>query len=218
MPISGNWTKDKQKMLTSLEDLNLIHLDKVTYTDRSEDILASFENMRAGDIESGGWVLPCIYDFSNSVFDLYDAGDPTTIDNYPGSFTYDTDFNKRIYFQIMSSNFQESAWGEAEFNGNSPNAGELITITGPLLSGEFRVHKSTLINIFYEGGSYTQIPGRIWLKNTNDDPEHGVDWINDYGEGTFNHQWASTDLGWTESEITINKADIWGRDAFTPST
>ena len=223
MPISGNWKKDKQKLLSSLYELDMWYFDKLTYTDASEEIMASFENLTAGDFDDSGWVTPYIYNFDEGEGDLYRSSEPDSMTNYRGRFYFDENSSNRVYFQVISSNFIEDDFGNEGLNGNVPSAGELITLTGTVLNGTYMVHESTPLIPYYQVGVETlyQIPGQIWLKNVTDlsftpDAEYGINWDNEWNVPGGSQQWSAIQAGWTESEITINKADFWGRDKFTP--
>jgi hypothetical protein len=213
------WEKDKQKLINSMRDLDFYYFNEVEYTDKSKEILASFENMTAGDFTQSGWVQPFTYDYNEVVWDMYDSEEDDSIYNYKGRYYFDKDYSNRVYFQCGSSNFIEDSFGNEGLNGNLPSVGKLITLSGSVGPvGTFMIHKMRLINPYWNSvGALHQYPGEVWLKNVTDNAEYGVNYDMDWNVAGGTAQWSALQDAWTDSEITINNADFWGRDKMSPN-
>ena len=212
MPISGNWKKDKSRNLNSLEDFSLIYFNEADYIDKARTIMASFENFTSEDITSSG-----------NIIRSYDSDEELSIDNFEGLVYYDVAEGNRIVFKVESSDFAGHS------NGNVPQQGELVNIisTIPNFNGDYMVYKSEDIIITYTNNVdgeqvLTQIPGRIWLSDTLDHPENGVNWDSNWLDLINNvqgyGQWRTEQEAWTDSDTTINKAVFWQRDDIAPQT
>jgi hypothetical protein len=199
MAITGQWKRDKVKSLSAFEDYDLIYFGDVTYIDKAQTIPAVFPNFVPGDIVSQGALhRPLVYDDSI----------PSTIENYPNQLYKDSNVSNRIFLRVESG-------FDGELGGNIGGIGSLIKIEHAELNGTFRIWKSTLIRV---SGTTTTVPGEIWLCSTTDDPEYGVNWQNAMEfANDIDSSWTQTIEGWTDTDITINKAKFWSRDSMVPS-
>jgi hypothetical protein len=211
------WKKDKTSSLSSWEDYSLYFFDKLDYIDKEEAIMASFPNFRTGELISAGY----------AEYDDYDNEESISSYNYPG-LVYYNESTDRLQFKVSTLVGNRNQYDENNLEtpsgGQVLGANQLITLlandtTVHPFSGTYSILSSSSIQILppeaFES-SNRQVFGEVILKNHIDDPENGLNYYESLVSNLHTLKWDCTLPEWTESEITINKADFWGRDSFTP--
>jgi len=211
MAISGVWKKDKTSSLSSWEDYSLYFFDKMEYVDRLKTIPATFPNFRTGELVSNGHLELDDYDPLEAISDF----------NYDTLFYYNEGLDRlkfKISLSTTSGQYDEAAPVEM-LEGNILGQGSVISLVvndspDHPLTRDYIIHSSTMVGFL----GYNQIFGEVILMNDRDH-EDGYKYIENDFEAPFGQlqaTWSCTLPAWTESDITINKADFWGRDTFGP--
>tara|TARA_R100000808_G_C2117651_1_gene129807 strand:+ start:507 stop:1100 length:594 start_codon:yes stop_codon:yes gene_type:complete len=193
------WNTDKTVSLNSFIDFQLIYFDRATYMDRGETILASFENMKAGDTENNGNIVSSPYEFDGDYTNL-------SITNNPYYMFVDVNRQNRIHFYFNS------------IDGNIVGDDSLVTINIPIMGFNNKVVRLHDVIPAYVAPNGVQTPGEGWIMNEREDSTYGVDWNAEAHSHTISNPgtWIFTQGSWTDSEITINKSNFWGKDKINP--
>ena len=97
-----NWKTDVLKEIASFIDFDLQYFSTATYMDKAQTILASFENMKAGDTESNGSLVVSPHGFDGDYENL-------TIENNPFLLYKDVDRQNQIHFYFKSGVEKDSS-------------------------------------------------------------------------------------------------------------
>tara|TARA_Y100000593_G_scaffold94907_1_gene197115 strand:+ start:5893 stop:6483 length:591 start_codon:yes stop_codon:yes gene_type:complete len=195
----ANWTQDQAKRIASLIDYNVIYLDKATYMDNANTILASFENMKAGNTENNGLIVPSPYG--------YDDTEPLSMTNNPYPWYFDENRQNMIHFYFESS------------DGNIVGDGAMIDI---VIGDPISLSKTVMLNDVipaYVAPNGVQTPGEAWITLEEDNSTYGLSWNPNIFGTTVSpgmSTWTFIQGSWTDTDITINKSKFWDRDNINP--
>ena len=209
--MSRIWSIDKLKEIASFIDYDLLYFSTATYMDKANTIIASFDNIKAGDTENNGSLVYSPYE--------YDEGEDLSIKNNPYILYRDVDRQNQVHF-YFSSGVETDSSGHYIPDGNIVGLNtRLNLVVGAPISLVKTIELTDVIPaIVLPNGS--QIPGEAWIVLASDNAEYGLNWHPDYETTAIapnSSTWQHIVGSWTDADITINKSKFWNRDLISPS-